>query len=152
MILIVQDTASAALAKLAANVADKRPILKAVGSAIAELAGRAFNDESVRAAPWAPLAPATVAQKLKAGTMTAILKRHGLLWHSFRVGAVTVGSETDASVTVVSDRPYAGYHQTGTARMPARPMLPITTGGQLTLLARRNLLDAAKAVLIAGSQ
>lgn len=142
MLLIVQDSATTALAQLAAGLADQRPALQAAGDAIAQLALRSFRDEAVRAAPWAPLAPRTVAAKLAAGAMTGTLMRHGLLSRSFRVTEVLADA-----VAIGSDRPYARWHQVGTARLPARPMLPINAAGQLTPLAARNMLTAVKAVL-----
>jgi len=122
MSLSVRDKLSEALRKLAGGV-DKRPILEAMGLQLVSITQRSFNDESQRAAAWAPLKPATLAQKLKAGKSSAILKRNVVLARSWRVGAVT-----PSTVTVGTDRPYAPYHQFGAPKrgIPARPMLPFT--------------------------
>jgi phage gpG-like protein len=168
MQLIVTDTATAALQALAAKVTNPQPIARAAGEAVAQLARRSFTDESVRAAPWAPLAPSTLAQKLAGGTMTQILRRSGLLWLSWRVTAVnrnsvTVGSDRrveDAAASLASrsaggggvNLSLAAIHQWGTAdgRIPARPMLPLTGGPdnpQFTALAVRDMLAAARGVI-----
>lgn len=145
MQIVINDTATAALDALAARIADKPAMLRSVGEAVAQLAARSFTDASVRPAPWAPLAPATIAAKLRAGAMTQILRRSGLLWRSWRV--TSVGADT---VGVGTDRPYAAHHQFGTRRIPARPMLPLTMAGglpQFTPLAVRDMLSAARAHL-----
>lgn len=145
MQIVIRDTATTALDALAARIADKPALLRTVGEAVAQLAARSFTDASVRAAAWAPLAPATIAAKLRAGTMTQILRRSGLLWLSWRVTSVS-----NDTVGVGTDRPYAAFHQFGTRRIPARPMFPLTTVGgmpQLTPLAVRDMLSAARAHL-----
>jgi phage gpG-like protein len=67
-----------------------------------------------RAAPdgsaWAPRKPPT-------GTWP-ILEKTGRMRRDYHVTATTTG------VTVQNNRPYAGFHQTGTVYMPARPVLP----------------------------
>jgi phage gpG-like protein len=166
MQLIVTDTATAALTALAAKVTNPQPIARAAGEAVAQLARRSFSDESVRASPWAPLAPSTLAQKLAGGTMTQILRRSGLLWLSWRVtsvsrNSVTVGSDRrteDVAASLASrsaggggiNISLAAIHQFGTARIPARPMLPITGGpdnAQFTELAVRDMLSAARGAI-----
>lgn len=168
MQLVITDTATAALQALAAKVNNPKPIARAAGEAVAQLARRSFTDESVRAAPWAPLAPSTLAQKLAGGTMTQILRRSGLLWLSWRVAevsasAVKVGSDrqVENTWTTLASRSAGGgavnmslaaIHQFGTrdGRIPARPMLPITGGPdnpQFTELAVRDMLSAARGVI-----
>lgn len=143
MQLIVRDTASAALAAIGARLKNKQPISEAAGFAVVQLTARSFHDPSVRAAPWAPLAPATIAQKLADNTTVKfILGRSGLLSKSFRV--VEAGNDF---VRVGSDRWYAAFHQLGTNRgLPARPMLPVIDN-ELTPLAVRNVVAAAQAKL-----
>lgn len=146
MQLVIKDTATIALDALGARLRDRAPIAEAAGLAVVQLAIRSFNDPAVRAAPWAPLQERTLARKVAEGTSTAILKRRGVLFRSWRVIEAT-----NDHVIVGSDRFYAMFHQFGTARgLPARPMLPITGGpgsSALTPLAVRNLTAAAKAKL-----
>ena len=60
--------------------------------------------------PWAPRKPPT-------GSWP-ILERTGKMRRGFKVIA------TAAQMKVLNDRPYLQYHQTGTSRMVARPVLP----------------------------
>lgn len=148
MSLSVRDTLSPGLKKAAAALADKKPVLEAVGLQLVSLTQRSFNDSGLRAAPWAPLKPATIAAKLKAGKSSAILKRNVVLSRSWRVVSVT-----NAGVTVGTDRFYAPFHQFGTRRgLPARPMLPFIGGpdnAQLAPFAREKLTKIAQAKISA---
>lgn len=147
MSLSVRDTLTPGLKKLAGQVADKRPILEACGLQLVSFAQRSFNDPAMRAAPWVPLKPATIAAKIKAGKSTAILKRDVVMARSWRVASVTA-----STVTVGTDRPQAGYHQFGAPRagIPARPMLPFIGGpdsAQLAPWAREKLTKIGQAKL-----
>jgi|GEM_PF-1202358 len=136
MIRITSDTISPAIRRMAAKVSDRKPILEAMGLALASFTQRTFNDASLRAAAWPPK---------KDGTL-ATLKKKGLLWRSWRVTNVT-----DEMVEVGSDRPYAAVHQFGSSKstgrgggIPARPMLPVVNG-QLTDAAKKSIASAALA-------
>lgn len=61
-------------------------------------------------APWEPRKPPT-------GTWP-LLERTGRMRRDYHITPTTAG------VTVTNNRPYAGYHQTGTVYMPARKVLP----------------------------
>ena len=145
MDLIIRDGVSAALDAIGAKRKNKQ-VAEAMGLAIVSLTIRAFNDPSVRAAPWAPLAPATLAEKIRAGKSTAILKRSTLLFRSWRVIEAT-----GDFVRIGSDRFYAAFQQFGTGRgVPARPMLPLLGGPtdpQLAPFALTRMVSAAKAAL-----
>lgn len=147
MQITVTDQASALLAALGARLEHPQPIYEAAALAIVALTQRAFVEPGVRAAPWAPLAPATLRGRRAATYKTALLRRSGLLFRSWRTAA------TDAEGAVVTDRPYAAFHQFGTARgLSARPMLPIlgaATQATLTPLAAQSMLEAAQAALSA---
>jgi len=144
MSLSVRDTLTPGLKKAAASLADKKPVLEAMGLQLVSLTQRSFNDPALRAAPWAPLKGSTLAAKIKAGKSTAILKRDVVLSRSWRVTSVT-----NAAVTVGTDRFYAPFHQFGTRRgLPARPMLPFIGGpdsAQLAPFAREKLTKIAQA-------
>lgn len=144
-VIIVKDQVSAVLEEIGAKRKNKH-IAEAMGLAIVGLTIRSFNDPNVRAAPWAPLKEATLERKIAEGTSTAILKRHSLLFRSWRVVEVT-----SAFVRLGSDRFYAPFHQWGTKRgLPARPMLPLlgtAAAAQLTPLAASRMVSAAKAAL-----
>lgn len=67
---------------------------------------------------WAPLAASTLYAKFRKGWSASPLIRTGHLRQSFRPF-----SDNDRA-GVGSEVPYARYHETGTATIPARPMLP----------------------------
>jgi phage gpG-like protein len=145
MSLSIRDTLTPGLKKLAGMIADKKPILEAVGLQLVSITRRSFNEPALRAAPWAPLKAATLKAKLKAGKSSAILKRDIVLARSWRVSSLT-----NSTVTVSTDRPYAVHHQFGApkAGIPARPMLPFIGGPDNAVLApwaREKLTKIAQA-------
>ncbi len=97
--------------------------LEAIGTEVSSRAERAFRSETLRPSPWAPRKPS----KRDDGHPLLIKHPHGGLWKSIRHRLE--GSDT---VVVGSDKGYAGYHQFGTKRMPARPYFPIDQHGRLT--------------------
>jgi len=144
------DTLSPALGRLARAAGDKRPLLEAMGLALAESARRAFHEPALRPAPWP-------------GRATLI--KSGALWQSLRVGSVT-----EASAIVGTDRLYARYHQYGvgpirpkskkalfwkglrhpvggTKGIPARPFFPFDADGRVTPAAAERVRAAAQAWL-----
>jgi phage gpG-like protein len=100
---------------------------------------RNFQGDGAMVGGWAPLAPSTIKRKEKAGK-TKMLYWSGRLFQSF----YATGSKREA---VAGARvPYARYHQEGTSRMPARPILP--TKEEATRIGRevfeRRIRDAIK--------
>jgi phage gpG-like protein len=145
MQVIIKDNVTAVLDAIGAKARHMKPVAEAMGLAVVGLTIRSFNDPSVRASPWAALHPFTFAQKLAEGTSTAILKRHVLLARSWRVTEVS-----NDGVKVGSDRFYAYFHQFGTKRVAARPMLPMTGGPtdpKFTPLALSRMVSVGKAAL-----
>lgn len=96
-------------------------ILKAGGQSIASMATRAFRDETLRPAEWAPLKPATLKKK-KAGRTSPLIDT-GTMFRSIRVN-----QPSGDTVEIVTDRFQATFHQFGTKKMPARPFIPATGG------------------------
>ncbi|BET67201.1 hypothetical protein ASA1KI_21190 [Opitutales bacterium ASA1] len=149
--MLVHDTISPQLAAMARRVANPTPIVEAMGQELANITQRSFREPGMRAAPWVPLRPSTLAAKGGAGGIlrgpSAVLAR------SWRVQA------TATKATVSTDRPYAAHHQFGTRPyvirpknkkalrvpgvghpikkvnhpgLPARPMLPLVGGSPAT--------------------
>jgi phage gpG-like protein len=141
--LQITDTISPKLRKLGTTTpALRQAVLEAMGLQLVSLTKRAFNDASLRAAPWPP-------HKRPRGNQ--LLKRSGALFQSIRIASLT-----DRSVTVASDRPYAAVHQLGSAKssgrgsgIPARPFFPVLNG-KFTLQATERLRAIAQARLDAG--
>lgn len=112
----IRDGISPELARLAHRVADRKPILEAMGLQLVGITKRAFSDPSLRVAAWAPR---------KSGGTHQLLKKSGALWQSIRITALS-----NDSVTVGSDRIYAAVHQFGGTpkqNIPARPFFPFKT-------------------------
>lgn len=165
---VTSDTLTPGLMAMARRFADRRPILQAMGQAVVSLAKRAFGDESLRPAAWAPVKK--TAERFQS---SAPLKRSGALWQSIRQINLT-GDQ----VEVGTDRPYAGYHQFGTdpyvirpkvkkalfwmglahpvrkvnhPGLPARPFLPFDAQGEMTERGRQAVRQAAEAKMRAMS-
>lgn len=85
---------------------------------------------------WSPLAPSTVLYKSLAGLRPQILQATGAM----KQAASRPSRQASArSLTLTIDDPKIGFHQTGTSRMPARPVILET----LPFAAERELQDAA---------
>ena len=117
-----QDLISPDLRRMAAAVKDKKPLLSAMGLAVASLATRSFTNPALRASAWAPR---------KKKYPHKLLLEKGTLRSSLRLI-----SASDTQAEVGSDRPYAAYHQLGTSKMPARPFFPFDPAGLATPKAR----------------
>jgi phage gpG-like protein len=81
---------------------------------------------------WAPLAPSTIAMKGRRsgliGPHSTILVDTGRLFESLTLEdgtSDTIWITGDRFLTFGTDVPYAIFHETGTARMPARPAVGI---------------------------
>jgi phage gpG-like protein len=158
--VISRDLLTPELRRLARKVADKKPILEAMGLALVSVTQRAFNDPALRPAPWRQV-------RDPSGQFRAPLKRSGLLWKSARITSLDAHA-----VTVGTDRPYAAAHQFGTGPytirprskralywpgaphpvrvvhhpgLPARPFFPFDSSGRMIARARDTVRAAAAA-------
>jgi phage virion morphogenesis protein len=129
---------SPALARRARAIADRRPILEAMGMELVSITKRNFTDATLRPSVWAPLKPATI--KAKKGKGGILRGPNAVLQRSIRVTSVT-----NDQVVAGTDRPYAAIHQLGgragqggKAVIPARPYFPVLHN-QLTPEARRRI-------------
>lgn len=73
---------------------------------------------------WAALAQSTLEQKSRRGYPSDILVATGDLRDSL-VDPSRAAREEGRALVWATDVPYAGYHQDGTTRMPARPIIEI---------------------------
>lgn len=128
---ITRNTISPRLAGMARAVRDPRPVLEAMGLALAALTRRSWRDASLRALPW----PVT-------RTGRPILYKSGALVQSIRVIELS-----GKSVTVGTDRPYAVFHQFGTRKLPPRPFFPFDVTGRMTAMAQRKVEAQGRAAL-----
>lgn len=136
-----KDSLTPALRQKLEKVRDKRPLLQAGGTMLWQCSLDSWRNETMRLAPWPELAPATVAAKEAAGK-TAMLFFEGHMKQSLRVGA-----PSGDTIEIGSDAFYAPFHQFGTARMPARPFIPMMGNGQLSSAAEKRVFAAMTARL-----
>jgi phage virion morphogenesis protein len=114
---VTLDAFPAALAKLAAPPADLGPLLEQVAAALQAGTVRRFGlGVSPQGVGWAPLAAST--RKKRRRRAGQPLQDTGRL-----LGSITTRAAPPASVTQTAGAPYAGFHQGGTRRIPARPFL-----------------------------
>jgi phage gpG-like protein len=89
----------------------RRAAATAIEAALTNLVDERFQDRAApNGTPWAPRKPPT-------GSWP-ILEKTGRMRRSFKVVA------TAAQVKVLNDTEYLKFHQTGTSKMVARPVLP----------------------------
>ena len=106
--------------------------LKAIGGVVKRHTVDAFRDPSLRPSPWPPR---------KSGGTHQLLIKSGDLRDNFR--AVVTRPDT---VTVGTKVKYAGYHQTGTKHMPARPFFPVDKNGNLTPGVMDDIMENVQAI------
>lgn len=108
----------------AGRLRDLRPANHAIHDLLLEEFRRNFDSEGQYASGgWAALAPSTVEQKQRLGLDNGILKRSEAFYRSMTEKGdpnqrVVIGRRKFEMDTKLD---YAGFHQTGTSRMPARP-------------------------------
>ena len=130
---------SRALALSAAAVKDLRPVWEDIYDDFLKRERSLFTVEGAQGSPtrelgssgswgpWAPLDPMYAARKRAQGFGSKILVRTGRLRDSLTSrGADAVFDPQPLSVAVGTGVPYAGYHQTGTRRMPKREPVRIS--------------------------
>jgi phage gpG-like protein len=108
------------------DVADQAPALARVADDFREMMARQFASEGrAEGTPWPELSPATLRRQR---ARTPILYKTGALLRSLaEPGAAGHVEELEGySLTLGSRLPYALYHQTGTRRLPARPIIVLS--------------------------
>lgn len=80
---------------------------------------------------WPPLAASTAAHKTRRRG-GQILVESGRLMRSLTTPNAqdAIRDITGRKMTLGTDTPYAGFHQTGTSRMPARPIIRLTAANR----------------------
>jgi phage gpG-like protein len=104
------------------RAADVRPAWNAIIGRLERLEAEQFDSQGGRGSGgWAPLAPATVAEKARRGLDPRILHATGRLRASLtgRGGDAIRESHPD-EMRFGTSVPYARFHQQGTSRMPRR--------------------------------
>lgn len=107
------------LSTLARKMGDLTPAMQEIGADLdAAIHKRFLAQADPNGAQWAPLSPATLANRAKTGTVGGILQQYGTMLASlsYEAGA--------SSVRVGFTQPYAMYHETGTKATPKRAAMP----------------------------
>ena len=137
---------SAELSELVRRAEDPA-LMEGIGLALVSLTRRAFDEPDLRPSPWAPRKDKSLNHPL--------MRLTGELGKAARVDSFTAGS-----VTMAGDRKYFAIHQYGGPvptrhtgyrfdrndapkqsyfTLPARPMFPILSNGQLTAAAEQEI-------------
>lgn len=111
----------------------RKRALQDIGQAVASRATLAFRTTGLRPSPWAPRKPS------RRDDGHPLLIRSSTLFRS-----IGWELEGDDAVVVGSSQEYAGYHQSGTRHMPARPFLPLDRHGNLLPETRRKVERIAR--------
>lgn len=109
----------------------KTQALKDIGADVVSRTQMAFRHPQVRPEPWEPRKPTYIVKvNKKTGEKTKKLDDHPLLIKSgaLHQSIFWFKIHGDDRVTIMSDKNYAWYHQTGTKNMPARPFFPVKDG------------------------
>lgn len=105
---------------------DLRPVFREIARSFNEFQDDLFASSGAAAGGWAPLAPSTLAQKAAQGYPSDILVRTGRMRRSLVSKTSDSVEEITAKYLLIgTSRPYARFHQTGTVRMPARPIIVV---------------------------
>jgi phage gpG-like protein len=141
-----------ALATFAESLAEQSPALMSIADDFREMIAQQFASEGqAEGTPWAGLAPSTLRRRRAS---TSILYETGALLRSLtEPGAAGHVEELEGySITLGSQLPYASYHQTGTRRMPARPIIVLsgTRAERWTELVRQHV--EAKTLLLGAKE
>jgi phage gpG-like protein len=115
-----------ALATFEESLADQSPALGAIADDFRVMIAQQFATEGrAEGTPWAELTASTLRRRRASAS---ILYETGALLRSLtEPGAAGHVEELEGySLTLGSQLPYAGYHQSGTRRMPARPIIVLS--------------------------
>ncbi len=142
---IERDLLTPELRRLARRVADRKPILKAMGLALVEWTKDSFKQPARRPAPWDGLK----GRLKRDGTRgpprdgTPLLKSRALATH------IHVEQLTHDCMTVAPAQDYGIHHQLGAPRanIPPRPFFPFDSSGRMMQAARDRIRAAAAAKL-----
>jgi phage gpG-like protein len=113
------------LMRIGDRAVNARPAFEAIGQLLFDLEREQFSSEGGRASGgWAALADSTVRSR---GSSGPILKSSGALEASLTGrGGDNTFRASDEFLLFGSSVDYAGFHQTGTSRMPQRRPLELT--------------------------
>jgi phage gpG-like protein len=127
----VEDTAiQAYMQRLRGRLSNMRPVMEDIGAALESAINIRFDTkQDPSGASWAPLAPSTRKAYARADRRPArgggveVARRGTLLERTGLMRASLTHEASADQVEIGFGRPYAEWHETGTARMPRRGLL-----------------------------
>ncbi len=133
--------------RFVSSLTDLEPLIRQIVDTLEQRFAKAFATEGASSGSmWAPLSAGYRAWKLRAYPGRGILVRTGRLR-----GSLTSGG--GGGIRVITPRrgeigtavPYARYHQSGTSRMPARPVIRLSPADreEITRVVHRYLVRAS---------
>ncbi len=130
----IRDTITPGMAKLAAKISDRRPILEAMLVEIDRITVLAFTNEMLRVASWDSLKRDQQKPGRKKAGDESVLFLHGHLNQSIGSNHVVTNDEGRTG----TDAPYAAAHQFGYAphNLPPRPFFPWVNQEQMADFAK----------------
>jgi phage gpG-like protein len=147
MSLQIRDTLSAGIEKRIRALADRKPVLEAMGLELVSITTRAFSDPALRPSPWPARKNTRLVTDPKTGRQKTIsdvnrktqhvtdaatgklrtlrIREDKQTWSLLRksgalVQSIRITQVGTNSVTVGSDRPYAAVHQFGSKKPKGR--------------------------------
>ena len=119
---------SRAFSRFADHIKDMRPAFEEIVKLFYQMESQQFESEGAHGSGgWAPLAPSTLEQKLRMGYPSKMLVRSGKLMLSLTGQASgSVVEVRPLMLAVGTSIPYGVFHQRGTAKMPARPLIQLS--------------------------
>jgi len=121
-----------------------KPLFNQIGYTLIDIVEENFESESFLGKPWTPLKESTKKQKAKKG-YKKILQNRGHLAESIDFEA------TNDKLILGTNLEYAPIHQFGgnagknhSAKIPARPFLPINEKGELPKKVENEILEAVE--------
>lgn len=138
---VSSSSIDSALGSLLEAAGDYREALEEISADFREMAARQFATEGgAEGTPWPPLAPSTARRRK---VKTGLLVSSGLLARSLGARGAEGGvEETDARTLTLGTRVlFAAFHQFGTSRMSARPLIVLTAAraAKWTEIVRRGI-------------
>ena len=101
-----------------------KPAFKQIGSYISMYNKKVFaTNGAFGGKPWKPLKPDYMQWKVRSGYPKNILVRTGKLRRSYTSRPMNIEVYLKNKARYGTKIKYAGYHQSGTSNMPARPVL-----------------------------
>lgn len=119
------------------SVEDATPAWKSITTFLERTERSQFAQQGV-AKSWAPLAQSTVESKRRNGLRPEILRATDALKNSMtkKSSGDAIRIQEPTFMVFGTSVPYAGYHQTGTKRMPQRRVLDLTPEQRIEIMKR----------------